>query len=214
MALGPFAAMLAIFLVLGIRAPSAWGFPAFNLSGLLAVALLERDRASLRPGRLVAGTVTAFIVCLAAYQAYFVLRPDITGRPTRANFPGQAIGAYFTDAFRAATGRELRIVVGSTWFAGNVAFYSPDRPSVLIDGDFRLSPWISQERLRREGALVVWPAAPTGDWTPYPGQHELPTLSREQSTMFPRQGREQSLVPVGLAWDIIYPEGVRPLPAQ
>jgi hypothetical protein len=31
-------------------------------------------------------------------------------------------------------------------------------PSILTDGDMKLSPWITPERLKREGALIVWVA--------------------------------------------------------
>ena len=49
-------------------------------------------------------------------------------------------------------------MAGSDWIAGLVGISAPDRPSLLSKGDRALSPWISAERLRREGMLIVWDA--------------------------------------------------------
>jgi hypothetical protein len=52
----------------------------------------------------------------------------------------------------------LRIVAGDDWIASLVGVSAPDRPSLLSKGDRALSPWISAERLRCEGMLIVWDA--------------------------------------------------------
>jgi hypothetical protein len=87
------------------------------------------------------------------------------------------------------TGTSLRYVVGRTWEAGNVAFYSPDRPSVFIDGDLRRSPWIDPEAVAYSGAVLVWDADREGEIIPpwlhtlYPtAQPEPPLLLQEQIT--------------------------------
>jgi hypothetical protein len=50
----------------------------------------------------------------------------------------------------------LKYVAGSRWLAGNIAFYSSDRPQVWVDWDRRISPWIDGKKLKREGAIFVW----------------------------------------------------------
>jgi hypothetical protein len=59
---------------------------------------------------------------------------------------------------RKTGGAPLRIVSGEIWVAGLVGVTAMDRPSMFTLGEFRLSPWITRERLEREGALVVWNA--------------------------------------------------------
>lgn len=67
------------------------------------------------------------------------------------------------------TGSQLRIVGGTLGdpavptpygnpYADAVAFYSADHPSEFIDFDFAHAPWISPERLYRDGMLIVCPS--------------------------------------------------------
>ncbi|OGT68529.1 MAG: hypothetical protein A3H43_04955 [Gammaproteobacteria bacterium RIFCSPLOWO2_02_FULL_42_9] len=46
--------------------------------------------------------------------------------------------------------------MGRRFEAGNVAFYSKDKPQVYIDADSVKSFWIDQNDLRRKGAVFVW----------------------------------------------------------
>ncbi len=54
------------------------------------------------------------------------------------------------------TSKPLDIVTGDYPNAGMVALYVDPRPSVFIEADFRKSPWVTPERLRRNGTLVMW----------------------------------------------------------
>ncbi len=48
--------------------------------------------------------------------------------------PANAMGQAFTETFRRRTGKPLAIVVGDARTAGLVAFASPDRPRLYLDG--------------------------------------------------------------------------------
>jgi 4-amino-4-deoxy-L-arabinose transferase-like glycosyltransferase len=49
----------------------------------------------------------------------------------------------------------LRIVGGFRDYSNALAFYSPDSPQVLQENNYRLTPWVSPEDVRRYGALFV-----------------------------------------------------------
>lgn len=79
--------------------------------------------------------------------------------------PNLELARAATQIWHAKTGTRLRIVAGSISsnlygdaYADLVTFYSGDRPSEFIDFDLARAPWISQERLAREGLLIVCPA--------------------------------------------------------
>lgn len=61
-----------------------------------------------------------------------------------------------TSRWRDDTDQPLRIVIGDRWHAGNVAFYSLDRPLILLDGDTRQAPWVTEGMLARYGGMIVW----------------------------------------------------------
>jgi len=83
--------------------------------------------------------------------------------------PSVELAETATQLWHQKTGLPLRIVAGSIYhenpgafysdaYADMVAFYSDDRPSEFIDFDFQRAPWITKNRLEREGLLIVCPA--------------------------------------------------------
>ena len=92
------------------------------------------------------------------------------------------MGQEITARWHQAEGIPLRVVIGDTWMAGNLAFYSPDRPSVLTDGNFSLSPWVNNDELRTQGAVVVW---------------EGPQPPQAYAQLFPQMKTQE---PVPVAW--------------
>jgi hypothetical protein len=69
--------------------------------------------------------------------------------------PRKELATYVSDMWHRRFGKPLRIVAGSKPYADSIAFYSADRPSLFIDFDYRISPWISADRLRAEGLAIV-----------------------------------------------------------
>ena len=130
----------------------------FNLAGLLAVALSWKR---FQPRALVRIAVCAAILLVVvpiAYGLIVVFAPARQGVHMRVSWPQAEIARRMTAIWTRETGRPLRIVAGSDWVAGLVGVSAPDRPSLLTKGNRALSPWISAERLRREGMLIVWDA--------------------------------------------------------
>ena len=58
--------------------------------------------------------------------------------------------------WRAHTDKPLRIV-GSTTFVNGIVFYFKDLPSTFDIDNPKLTPWVSDDRIRREGAAIVCP---------------------------------------------------------
>ena len=71
-------------------------------------------------------------------------------------FPGPALAAEISRQYRAVTGREPAYVIGPQIEAGNISRYTPSRPRVVIDADFRSAPWIDRADLKAKGAILIW----------------------------------------------------------
>ncbi|WP_011299633.1 glycosyltransferase family 39 protein [Cupriavidus necator] len=113
-----------------------------------------------------------------------VARPYVMGKENRSHFPGRSLAAEVTDRWHAETGTPMKYVIGDTWYAGNAAFYSDDRPSALfVHGGYRFNPWVTPEKLKKEGAVLVWDAASEGADIPpiiagqFPGAALQPDVS-------------------------------------
>jgi hypothetical protein len=203
----------------------------WSLLGLFAVTFLAPSvpRAGLR--RLAAIWALVFVAAAVGYAAINGAAPYVLGFDQRArsdaparhllrrlqgeaSFPARELALRVTAEWRRRTGTPLAYVIGNKWVAGNVAFFSPDHPMVLRDGDGAASPWIDMTALRRQGAVLVWdPARDNGELTTtlqqrFPAMEMQPALTLSWAT-------GAQLPPLHLAWAILYPESspVAPVPS-
>jgi hypothetical protein len=90
----------------------------------------------------------------AVFGPFFIYTPS---KVPRVQWPQAEITDRFQSLWSTATGGlPLRIVAGRSWAAGLVGLTAPARPSILNGGRLDWSPWVSQERIDREGMLIVW----------------------------------------------------------
>jgi len=139
----------------GLR--TAWGAPMFNLSGLVAVALLTNRIDERRIKAALTGALVAIVAISALYFGHMKFGYLITGKPLRGNWPQAEISETLeTEWARATNNAPLRIVAGDIWTGGLIAMSDSPPPSVLINGDYSISPWLTPEDVARDGALIVW----------------------------------------------------------
>ncbi|WP_432262752.1 glycosyltransferase family 39 protein [Cupriavidus sp. TMH.W2] len=188
LALGPMAFSIGLSAVTQRPPRVMWAAPLVCFVGLFAATTI---RPVLTPERL-RSFGRAWLVVLLLPALLFVLeqlcRPMIPGREGRTHFPGQQLASAVTSRWNAETGKRLRYVIGDTWHAGNAAFYSGDRPSALFaHGGYRFSPWVTHEKLKESGAVLVWDARQEGIGIPpglaaqFPGAVLQPELSLYQN---------------------------------
>jgi 4-amino-4-deoxy-L-arabinose transferase-like glycosyltransferase len=121
------------------------------------------------------------------------------------NQPSTGMAEFFTDSFRRRTGRPLAIVVGDARIAGLVALASADRPSLSLDPEPELTPWVSEAAIRDHGAVLLWQASDPGGMPPASIKARFPDLVPEVPRSFEHsvQGR-LGLTRIG--WAVIRPQ--------
>jgi 4-amino-4-deoxy-L-arabinose transferase-like glycosyltransferase len=139
----------------GLRA--SWGAPMVVLSGLIVVALMSAKFSAARLKRLAIGASVLIVVVSGLYFGHMAYGVAFTGKPLRGNWPQAQISAHLEGIWRAEThDAPLRVVAGDIWTAGLVGLHDGSPPSVLINGDYATSPWVTRDEVARYGALVVW----------------------------------------------------------
>jgi 4-amino-4-deoxy-L-arabinose transferase-like glycosyltransferase len=133
LALGSFIIAEALSLSLGLGLRSMWGGPLWCFLGLFLVLIARPVPSFDRLHSFAAVWCVVAALPLVAYAITHGIGPEIKANEKRSSFPGDALADALTASWRNANeGKPLRFVVGETWLAGNVAFYSSDRPSTYV----------------------------------------------------------------------------------
>lgn len=174
MGFAPFGVMLVIGLASGAALKSHWG-TAFVLWTVPAVMVLLRLDTGTETGvRLSRWLLVSFVVL----QAVLLLRVYVSAANSRyvpdksgwRKFPAREIAAALGPAAQAALGGPIRVIVGEQAVCGAIALELPEKPKVLVEGNTRISPWITDDELRSGSVLWIWKEedAPAGSH-PLPG---------------------------------------------
>lgn len=142
----------------GSRLKSTWGFPFFNLIGIVLFLLL--------PARIDSRSLRRFTLALVAVALLFGashLGYKLGSTRSKTAFDARALALAAHRAWEARFGTPLRIVAGNHVLSAIVSSYAPGRPAMLVDGDLRLSPWVTPEAVRGQGVLIL---CESGDATP------------------------------------------------
>jgi 4-amino-4-deoxy-L-arabinose transferase-like glycosyltransferase len=156
---GPLVLAIVAALIAGASLKSAWSSSMFNLAGILAIALTSERFDSTALRRIAICAAIAMVVVPLAYAVVIAAGPSRAGAPLRVSWPQAEISTRLAAIWARETHRPLRIVSGDNWVAGLVGITARDRPSILINGDPAVSPWITRERLERDGMLILWEAS-------------------------------------------------------
>jgi hypothetical protein len=167
MILGPYFGFMLLSMVSGLKLDkTVWGMPFWLFSPLLALFLLRSSSAS-------SAFRHTMAVALALIGVNFVIGattplfwPVITASPLpRTQFPGRLLSQEVDHIWHERfPGTPLRVVAGERWLTNTVAFYSPERPSVLTDEnrlwtsdiDEPSCPWTSVHQFRASGGILLW----------------------------------------------------------
>jgi hypothetical protein len=199
---GLVATVLAV--VLDAPIPFAAAGPLVVFSGL-AVVMAAGDAIHLYRQRIVGLAWLALLLAPPAVTvAAVALGPWTIPIDLETGRPAAAMAEFFTDSFQRRTGRPLRIVAGDADNAGLVALRSPDRPSLYLVGAPERTPWVTDNDIRENGAVVMWPSADTAGTPPAAITARFPDLVPEVPRSFERavQGR---LPLLRIGWALIRP---------
>lgn len=176
--LGPFLLTVLLSVFTGIKLRAGWGQPLLSMWGLLFIFWL---RPQISPKKFYCFVSVIFILLALMVFGYTnALRK--AAYPSSANYPGKNIALLLTNEWHKQFSTDLKYVAGSRWLAGNIAFYSKDQPTVYIDWDKTVSPWIDEKKLKHDGAIFVWDLSEN---------NEVPI--EEIKKRFPKMGNVQKM---------------------
>jgi hypothetical protein len=139
--------------LLGISLTSLWSMQAWFL--LPIVLLAPRQLALTRAAAIGVAEVVLIVtvVALAAAPGMAWIRHASTNKEGRSYH--RDVSAELTRVWRETMQRPLTIVLGDPELANAVTFYSPDHPDAVPGSNTALTPWVTRERLAREGFATL-----------------------------------------------------------
>ncbi|MFQ5799709.1 MAG: hypothetical protein ACE5H0_13595, partial [Bacteroidota bacterium] len=149
----PFLLTVGGAFVLQVELSSVWALPMWFFIGASLLTFLGIDlvRIEVRRGLAI---IFAFQLFMLSASPLVALGMELSQNRAWTS-PRKELSATVTDMWHQRFQKPLKIVAGSKPYADSIAFYSADHPSLFIDFDFRVSPWISAGRLRTEGLAIV-----------------------------------------------------------
>jgi 4-amino-4-deoxy-L-arabinose transferase-like glycosyltransferase len=148
-------AMLPL-LIKGNSLNSNWVSAFFLPSGILLVHYLFRGYQQAQLLKNTSRLVWAIqIAILLIFFGGAVIYPSMTGRIARTNYPGQELANTVSAIWREHQQQPLSIVIAENWVGGNVLLHVRPEPTLLIDNDTVISPWVSRQDIASCGALVL-----------------------------------------------------------
>lgn len=158
----PVVVIVLLSLVFGIGLRDMWGMPMWSLSGLLAASFIIPTTQALTTVKLRKGLMIWLTVVTALTMVYVGFGDKIRGKPSRMQWPEQALAAQANDTWQSVSSCPLDSVSGDRWLGALVAI-NTDFPSQMISGPANQSPWMSAERLQEQGTLVLWQDGDDGE---------------------------------------------------
>jgi 4-amino-4-deoxy-L-arabinose transferase-like glycosyltransferase len=154
MGVGPAVLVMIASLFTGVG--EAWGTPMYNLFGIVAVALLGQRLGSRETGIIAVCAALSIVLMSSAYAAIRWTRCNVYGDLLAVCWPAQAISQQAEAIWHAKVPGPLGIVGGENGVAMLAGLNASDKPSIFTNLDTRLAPWITPQRLREQGMLLVW----------------------------------------------------------
>ena len=171
--------MVAMGVGVGGLGHEMWGMALWPFVGLWGA---ERWRSNLSGQRWGQGLLAIALIGMpVALMIGSLCSVTLGFRAWRTEFPGPELAQAGMLFWHAQNGPQpLPLVLGDSWFGGTMAWYSPDRPQLMIDGNTQLSPWVRPTEVAQKGALVVWDPDGGGEKTP-PWALELGAVTAMQT---------------------------------
>lgn len=175
MGAGPAALLFIVSPIAGIS--EGWSKPMYSMFGLIAVAYLGRRLTDRALRRVIHWGLGVTLFMAATYAIFPPIKCYVTHNLHNACLPGQQIGARMQDIWHEETGKPLKIVAGG--MSHVVGVFASDVPSDFTNFDYGQAPWITPERIREQGMLMVWKghAAPTGNMAMWAADHPVRSLT-------------------------------------
>jgi len=189
----PLLAMIFMSVVSGTGLKSMWGASAAVWVPLFIAVHSTSIWQMPHLSRALPAAAFVFLLMPVAVGGYSIYSAG-TAWPQRTAWPGARITSTILNAWKTHRSDVPKIIIGSTFEAGLIAHFLPHNASVLTDGSFAKSPWVTPKMINDNGALLVWTSADglhpypynvaSIEMTTFEAEGKIPIFHKGQSMFF------------------------------
>lgn len=147
-------------LLFNIKLHDMWGMPMWNYSGLLLLCCVPDKHWQIIKQRLTIGVFVWLTVVTLLMALYVNVGAKWRQKNARIDWPQQALAMKVEQQWRALSQCPLTVISGEYWLAGlaivGQTISAGQRPSLLLAGSPRLSPWVTPTEINQFGGLLLW----------------------------------------------------------
>jgi 4-amino-4-deoxy-L-arabinose transferase-like glycosyltransferase len=149
----PLALPIVPALIKNIRLLSLWNTPALNLLPVMLIGspLVVVPRVVVLRIASVVTALTLLIVAASPIVAFVLIKRGVENNAAYARLLMEATEREW----RATIDRPLKLIAGPFALVSTAAFYGKDQPSTFAHFSKYLSPWVDDERIRRDGMAIM-----------------------------------------------------------
>jgi len=160
--LGPAVVVTILSAITGGGLRVEWAASFFLPLPLLLLHLFHPVPTPWRINRLLAWTSGLSVAMAVTYVLIFTgLIADMDeGKWSR--FPAKPLAAAAADGWGQVCGGPVPVIIADAWLGGTASYKLAERPRVYSEADPKMAPWLSDDDIRRTGALILWDQALDG----------------------------------------------------
>jgi len=153
---GPLLCTMLFSALTGGKIKYMWNTPIFNLLGIFTLMIWQPKLTKAAFWRYGIITVLVALFWIYIYCSALLISPYRDHKGSYETFPGKAMSAAITTMWHKQFNTPIKYVAGNRELSCNFAIYSLDKPEAYFSESSKLSPWIKQAQLRKEGAVFLW----------------------------------------------------------
>lgn len=188
--LSPLLVLWIISLIFGVKLRDMWGMPMWGLSGVLVASFVLPSKFQQVIPKITKSVGVWLLLISILMTTYLAFGHQLRDKPSRMDWNEEAIAAQAKQTWQSHSKCDLDSLAGDRWLTALASLHNKNAdgkmPSQIFEGAANKSPWVSKERLKEHGTMVLWQQE-----APHHGQEGTvakspsPTIELIDSTMLP-----------------------------
>ena len=184
MGLFPIGFILSYSAISGNRINAMWGSAVWTYFPLTLMMCLKPRASAQGWQRVFVCGAVATVVLAVALTVRNTCGPYFRDKTSRIHYPGESLANEVSKRWEERYHKPVPMVAGFWWDAANVSFYLPQRTTVYatqrwntpegLGEEYSVSPWVDDQVVRKEGAVVIWNFDKQGEALPEIWQKSYP----------------------------------------